>query len=86
MKLLQLTLVGFAAVIAGASSLWAAGAKRLDAAVRVPVAGLGGSLQNPCFSPLGDRLVITQFTSRHNQGSSVLRVVPLCGGRPLATL
>jgi hypothetical protein len=38
-----------AAALAGAPS--AAAAARSDGAVRIPIAGLAGSLQNPCFSP-----------------------------------
>ena len=61
-------------------------ASRKDKAVRVPITGLTGSLQNPWFSPADDRLVVTQFTKRYNEGSSLVRVVAASGGNPLATL
>ena len=73
-------------VVAGAAASPAGAAQRRDGAQRVPITGLSGSLQNPCWSPQGDRLAITQFTRRYNEGRSVVRTVASAGGGPLATL
>ena len=59
---------------------------RADGARRVEITGLGGSLQNPCFSPDGQRLAITQWTSKYNGGPAVVHTVPRAGGAPLARL
>lgn len=48
---------------------------RLDTAVRLPTSGLRGSLQNPCWSPSGDRLVLTHWTRRYNEGRAIVVVV-----------
>jgi TolB protein len=61
-----------------------AAVSRGDGATRIDISGLRGSLQNPCFSPAGDRLAITQWTRRYNGGPAVVHVVGLGGGAPLA--
>jgi TolB protein len=61
-------------------------AGRLDSAWRLPVGGLSGSLQNPCWAPSGDRLALSQFSGRYNTGASVVRVVSMAGGRLRATV
>ena len=70
--------VGLAALVAASS----AAAARSDGARPVPVSGLGGSLQNPCFSPNGDRLAFTRWPRRYNEGLAEVHVVPLLGGPP----
>lgn len=48
-----------------------------------PVAvALDGSLQNPCWSPDGRRLVFTRFSEGYNEGLSDLFVVAADGGEP----
>lgn len=60
--------VGAAAAmaVAVASATAAPSAKRLDTAKPVPMVPLAGSVQNPCFSPSGDRLVVTQWLDGYN--------------------
>ena len=53
---------------------------RFDGAVRVPIRKLKGSLQNPCFSPNGDQLVITQWKRRYNQGKANVWLIDLASG------
>lgn len=43
---------------------------------------LDGSLQNPCWAPDGDALVVTRFRDGYNAGLSDLYLVPLDGGPP----
>lgn len=62
------------------------GAARGDRAKRLVITGLAGSLQNPCWSPTGDRLAITQWTRGYNKGPAVVRVVSAQRGSPIATL
>ena len=64
----------------------AATACRADTATQIPVTGLKGSLQNPCFSPNGEELVFTNFTTRYNTGNAIVRAVSAAGGAPYATL
>jgi TolB protein len=59
---------------------------RSDGARRVAIEGLGGSLQNPCWSPSDDRLAITQFKRGYNDGLSVVWTVPSSGGQSLVML
>lgn len=59
---------------------------RSDAAQRIPITGFQGSLQNPCFSPAGDQLAITNFTTRYNTGYAIVKTVLLSGGNPLLRL
>jgi TolB protein len=63
-----------------------ASAARSDGARKVRVSGLKGSLQNPCWSPDGKRLVITQWTRGYNGGPANVVVVPSSGGGQLARL
>ena len=63
-----------------------AGAARSDGAERIPVTGVRGSLQNPCWSPTGDRLVLTQWTRGYNAGPANVQLVRATGGRPIARL
>ena len=59
---------------------------RADGAMKIPITEIGGSLQNPCWSPAGDRLVITQFKKGYNAGLSVVRLVDATGGPELVRL
>jgi TolB protein len=43
---------------------------------------LDGSLQNPCWAPDGDALVVTRFRDGYNSGLTDLYLVPLDGGAP----
>jgi TolB protein len=54
---------------------------RADGAWQVPIT-LGGSLQNPCFSPDGRTLVFTQFASGYNVGTALVYEVDVGGGTP----
>lgn len=63
-------------------SLFAAacgGGTRPDGARPVPI-DLGGSHQNPCWSPDGARLVFTRFAGAYNDGEAVVAVVDARGG------
>jgi TolB protein len=62
------------------------GPARSDGAARVAIFGVSGSLQNPCWSPSGDRLALTNFERAYNEGVAVVRVVGAHGGRPLAVV
>jgi TolB protein len=57
---------------------------RADGAREIPI-DLAGSLQNPCFSPDGAELVITQWLDGYNEGKAALHLVDLATGatRPL---
>jgi TolB protein len=59
---------------------------RADGAVRIPVSGLGGSLQNPCFSPDGTRIVLTRWPRRYNEGVASVHVAKFDSGDLLARL
>lgn len=59
---------------------------RADGATQIPITEIGGSLQNACWSPTGDRLVITQFKKGYNAGLSVVRLVDAAGGPELVRL
>ncbi|AKU95339.1 tolB protein precursor [Labilithrix luteola] len=48
---------------------------------KVPV-NLSGSIQNPCWSPDGKRLVFTRFASGYNEGNPDVGIVPVTGGNP----
>ncbi len=49
---------------------------RTDGAFEVPI-GLSGSLQNPAWSPDGNRLVFTRFRNGYNSGSADLYIVEM---------
>lgn len=66
------------AVLGAPSAL---GATRSDGARDIPVSGVGGSLQNPCFSPDGGRIAFTQWRRAYNEGLADVHVVPRSGGR-----
>jgi TolB protein len=57
---------------------------RADRAVEIRI-DLAGSLQNPCFSPDGSRLVVTRFLGGYNEGESRVELVTV-DGMPVATL
>lgn len=60
---------------------------RHDSAKQIPIAGVKGSIQNPCFvSPAGKVLAFTNFTTRYNIGHAVVKTVAATGGNPLKTL
>jgi TolB protein len=63
------------------------GAAAADAAPSAPPISAGpvavnlpGSLQNPCWSPAGDRLTLTRFQTSYNSGNSDIIVAALSGG------
>jgi TolB protein len=57
---------------------------RADGARRLEVEGLSGSLQNPCWSPQGDRIALTNFRGGYNEGPSAVVVVDADGGAATA--
>ena len=61
-------------------------ASRSDGARRVPIVRLGGSLQNPCFSPDSKRLVITQWPGGYNEGRAEVQLVRIGGGAALGRI
>ncbi len=71
-------LAAAALVLLGAPA--AAHAARGDGAERVPITNFKGSAQNPCFSPLGDRLAFTVWHRGYNRAPASVRIVPLAGG------
>jgi TolB protein len=77
-----------ASVMAGGSAASASGVQlsRADGAVRIPVSGLAGSLQNPCFSPDGSRIALTRWPRAYNEGLASVHVAELGSGRTLARL
>jgi TolB protein len=71
-------------LLTGSSS---AGAQtRADGAARIPVAGLAGSLQNPCFSPDSTRIALTRWPRRYNEGTASVHVADLASGALLARI
>jgi TolB protein len=61
-------------------------AARNDGAVRVPISGLSGSIQNPCFGPDSQRLVFTLWPRRYNDGPASVHVADMSSGNVLAKL
>lgn len=60
---------------------------RHDTATKIPIRGVKGSRQNPCFiSPTGNLLAFTNFTTRYNIGHAIVRTVSVKGGKTLRTL
>jgi len=60
---------------------------RQDTAMKIPITGVKGSLQNPCFISLtGSLLAFTNFTTRYNIGNAIVKTVSVHGGNPLLTL
>lgn len=78
----HLTLATLAACALAAAPLSANAAQRLDGARQVRVTGLSGSIQNPCWSPDGDRLALTLWPDRYNEGLATVHVVARGGGAP----
>lgn len=68
------------ACVGGLVAASSAVAARSDGAFPIPVTGLRGSLQNPCFSPDGGRLAFTRWPRRYNEGRAEVRVVAIAGG------
>ena len=64
----------------------AAEKNRFDGASRVPIKKVKGSQQNPCFSPDGRQLVITQWKRRYNGGKANVLLIDLAAGRKLRQL
>jgi TolB protein len=62
----------------------AAAATRGDGAVRIPITGLSGSLQNPCFSPDSKRVALTRWPRRYNEGLASVHVADLASGEVFA--
>lgn len=61
--------------------------RRTDGAHRVPITGLRGSIQNPCFSPSGARIAVTQWPAGYNAGDrAIVQVVDAGGGPAIATV
>jgi TolB protein len=61
-----------------ASSADSAAVTSVASAGSVPIK-LAGSLQNPCWSPTGDRLALTRFQTSYNSGNSDIVVAALSG-------
>jgi TolB protein len=55
------------------------GETRGDGAWRIPIA-LMHSIQNPCFSPDGTQLAVTNWLRGYNESPAVVAVVPTIGG------
>ncbi len=64
----------------------AAEKNRFDDAVRVPIRNVKPSQQNPCFSPDGGRLVITQWKRRYNAGKASMQLIDLASGARIRRL
>ncbi len=60
--------------------------KRFDRAKRLRIRGVGGSQQNPCFSPDGNRLVVTQWRAGYNEGLANVLLIGRESGRRLKLL
>jgi TolB protein len=71
---------------AAESSASASASARGDGAVRIPIAGLAGSLQNPCFSPDSKRIALTRWPRRYNEGAASVHIADLGSGAVLARL
>jgi TolB protein len=76
--------VALGAAMSAASASAADG--RIDGAARIPVAGLAGSLQNPCFSPDSARIALTRWPAGYNEGAASVHVAEAGSGRVLARL
>lgn len=60
---------------------------RQDTAIKIPITGVKGSLQNPCFiSSTGSFLAFTNYTTLYNTGHAIVKTVSVHGGNPLLTL
>ena len=57
-----------------------AGYARSDGAERIPISGLSGSLQNPCFSPDSRQIALTLWPERYNDGQASVHVADLESG------
>lgn len=74
-------------IVAGAAllALWPlapyAQSCRHDNAHAIAIA-VAGSHQNPCWSPDGQRLAFTRFTTRYNTGTGIVYTVAATGGTP----
>jgi TolB protein len=65
----------------------AAAASRSDGAKQIPIKGLKGSLQNPCFSPDSKRIALTQWTAGYNvDEEAFVHVADVASGRRLARI
>ncbi len=62
------------------------GQARADGAEPIPVAGLKGSLQNPCFAPDSQRIALTLWPKRYNSGLAAVHVAELATGAVTARL
>ncbi len=73
-----------ALLASGAGSGSAAVSGRSDSAARIPISGLKGSLQNPCFSPDSTRIALTRWPKRYNEGAASVHVADFATGRVTA--
>jgi TolB protein len=80
---LAVAALAFGAVPLGLS---AGATTRADGARLVPITGITGSAQNPCWTPGGMRFVFTNFETRYNTGNAVVREVATAGGTPILRL
>ena len=72
--------LAFASLVSCADDHDGAGAgTRRDLATRIPITGVSGSLQNPCWLP-GGKLAFTNFRTRYNVGPSTVSIVDAVGG------
>jgi TolB protein len=57
---------------------------RSDGAERIPISGLSGSLQNPCFSPDSSQIALTLWPRRYNEGQASVHVADVESGEVLS--
>lgn len=74
---------GLVGALLAAVVLAAPAAARNDGAVRVPLSGLSGSIQNPCFAPDSQRLVFTLWPRGYNEGRASVHVADVSSGNCL---
>jgi TolB protein len=76
--------MAFAGAAVASGDAAAQAPSRGDGAARIPVTGLSGSLQNPCFSPDSQRIALTRWPTRYNEGAASVHVADLATGNVLA--
>jgi TolB protein len=68
----------------GAAAGDAEAQSRADGASLIPIAGMAGSLQNPCFSPDSRQIALTRWPTRYNEGAASVHVADPATGAVLA--
>lgn len=84
--ILTITALGTANAVLVLGASPAGAAQRADGARQIPIAGLSGSLQNPCFSPDSSRIALTRWPRRYNEGIASVHVAEVAAGKVLARL